>query len=40
MTGSIFNPPPRAPYNIRCSSASRAAEEEEVRFSSDEQKRR
>ncbi|XP_017900206.1 PREDICTED: zinc finger protein 185 isoform X6 [Capra hircus] len=29
-----------APYNIRCSSASRAAEEEEVRFSSDEQKRR
>uniref|UniRef100_A0A4W2FJE9 Zinc finger protein 185 with LIM domain n=1 Tax=Bos indicus x Bos taurus TaxID=30522 RepID=A0A4W2FJE9_BOBOX len=28
-----------APYNIRRSSASRAAEEEEVRFSSDEQKR-
>ncbi|XP_055293789.1 zinc finger protein 185 isoform X8 [Moschus berezovskii] len=29
-----------APYNIRRSSASRAAEEEEVRFSSDEQKQR
>uniref|UniRef100_A0A8C6CV74 Zinc finger protein 185 with LIM domain n=1 Tax=Moschus moschiferus TaxID=68415 RepID=A0A8C6CV74_MOSMO len=31
---------PQAPYNIRRSSASRAAEEEEVRFSSDEQKQR
>lgn len=31
---------PRAPYNVRRSSASGDAEEEEVHFSSDEQKRR
>lgn len=44
ITASILTPPCspslRAPYNIRRSSASGDAEEEDVPFSSDEQKRR
>lgn len=35
-----LSPSRRAPYNVRRSSASGAAEEEDVPFSSDEQKRR